>query len=581
MNEAMKAEEKPEKEELFLPELPAGESRFHQLIDLISSLISLSHTVKAFPAKWKSIRTRLEQLNSSIIAAENCNPSENSAFSNIILSILSSVIKCHDLARRCINLSYSGKLLMHSDLDVVLANFGRHLNDFTKIYTSGILINKCAIVVSKPSAGAGIDDMKFYIRDLFTRLKIGDCKMKHQALIALNELLLEDAKYAKIIVETEEIVGLLVSFLEFEELGIQEESAKAIMVIASFNSYKGILIEASVIAPLIQVLEVGSDLGKETAARALQKLTENSNNAWSISAHGGVTLLLKICSECTGREQLISSACHILNNLAGVDDIRRFLIEEGAISVVVKLSRSKHEVLQIRVVEFLQTMASGDDSVRQMIIREGGIWPLLQVLDPRSSFSTKTREVALLAIDNLCFVSHTSINTLMGSEFLSWIIFFMRNGDISIQESAAKTSFCLSGTSDETRKAMGDTGFMPELVKLLNSKSPEIRELAAKALLNMVLLPRNRKRFIHENPNVIRVLQLLNPEDEKSDNKKLLLSLLMLLTNSNTARRKIASSEYNKNLEKLAEAGVIDAKRIIKKLSENRFRTILSGIWKA
>lgn len=169
----------------------------------------------------------------------------------------------------------------------------------------------------------------------------------------------------------------------------------------------------------------------------------------------------------------------------------------------------------------------------------------------------------------------------MGSEFLSWVLFFIRNGDIYIQESAAKTVFCLSGTSEETKKAMGDAGFLVELVKLLDSKSSEIRELAVKALLNMVSIPRNQKRFIQENSNVIRVLQLLDPEDEKSDNKKLLLSLLMSLTNSNTARRKIASSIYNKNLEKLAGAGVTDAKRIIKKLSENRFRTILRGILNA
>lgn len=577
MNKAMKEDKAAE--ELLLHELPGGESKLRQTADLIYSLICLSHSVKAFPAKWQSIRAKLEQLNSSLISAENCNSGENPPFSDIIQCIFSTAIECHDLARRCINLSYSGKLLMHSDLDIILAKFNLHLNDLTQIYTSGILTNTRAMVVSRPVLGAGLKDMKFYVRDLSSRLKIGDYEMKRQALIALNEILRENDKYVKIVVEVGEIVGLLINFLEFGELGIQEESAQAVSVIASFNSYKGILVNASVIAPLIRVLEVGSELGKENAARALDKLTQNSDNAWSVSAHGGVTVLLKICRDNNANREMINSACSILRNLASVDEIRRFMIEEGAISAFMELLRSKDEVLQIRSIEFLQTIACGDETARQMVMREGGIRLLIRVLDPRSSFSSKMREIAMRAIDNLCFTSPTCINALLGSEFLNWVLFFIRNGDISIQESAAKTAFRLCGISEAATKVMGDAGFLPVLVKLLDAKSSEIRELAAEALAKMVSIPRNRKKFIQEDSNVVRVLQLLNPDD--SSTNRYFLSLLMSLTNSSTARRKIASSIYLKHLEKLSEAGVTDAKRIIRKLSENRFRSILSGIWNA
>ncbi|KAJ4963353.1 hypothetical protein NE237_023292 [Protea cynaroides] len=84
--------------------------------------------------------------------------------------------------------------------------------------------------------GACRDDMKFYVRDLLTRLKIGDCKMKSQALIALNEVLSEDENYVRIIIETSEIISLLMNFLEFLEIEIQEESVKAISVVVGFDS---------------------------------------------------------------------------------------------------------------------------------------------------------------------------------------------------------------------------------------------------------------------------------------------------------------------------------------------------------
>ncbi|KAG4950403.1 hypothetical protein JHK85_044307 [Glycine max] len=74
--------------------------------------------------------------------------------------------------------------------------------------------------------------------------------------------------------------------------------------------------------------------------------------------------------------------------------------------------------------------------------------------------------------------------------------------------------------------SMGDAGFMLEFVKFLNAKSFEVREMAAEALSGMVIVPRNRK----------------------------------------SGRKKIVSSGYAKNIEKLADAEVSsDANRLVKK----------------
>ncbi|XP_010268856.1 PREDICTED: vacuolar protein 8-like [Nelumbo nucifera] len=556
-----------------------GESLLRRLIQLILSLISFTHTIKVFTVKWQSIRNKLEDLNSGLIAAENCNLGENSSILDLIPSIESTVNDCYDIARRCVNLSYSGKLLMQSDLDVLSAKFDLHSKNLTAIYTCGILHGN-ALVVSKPGIGANRDDMKFYVRDLLTRLKIGDSGMKSQALMALNEVVAEDEKYVRIVVETGEVINLLVNFLEFAEREIQEESARAISVIAGFDTYKGVVVGAGVIAPLIRVLESGSDLAKERAARAMQKLTENSDNAWSVSAHGGVTALLKFCTSCDGRGGVsIVPACGVLKNLAGVEEIKRFMVEEGAISAFVKLIRSKDEASQINAIEFLQIMASDDEPIRQMVIRDGGIHLLVRNLDPRSSSSSKARETALKTIESLCFASASSLNVLIGYGFLDRLLYFLRNSEVSIQELTVKLALRLCGKSEETKKAMGDAGFMRELVRLLDAKSFEVREMAAEALNCLISVPRNRKRFIQEDDGIVRILQLLDLGEVKSGKNKLMLSALMSLTSCNSGRRKILNSGYLKNLEKLAEAEITDAKRIVRKLTTNRFRSILTGIW--
>ncbi|KAJ0018448.1 hypothetical protein Pint_10747 [Pistacia integerrima] len=477
---------------------PFDKTNLRQAIEFISSLISLSYSVKVFSVKWQLIRSKLEELNSGLIAVENCDSCENSALSNLIPAILVTVKDCYDLARICVDLSYSGKLLMQSDLDVISTKFDQHVKNLSGIYSAGVLAHGFAIIVSRP-----------------------------------NE------KYVKLVVfEVNEIVNILVNFLDSLDMEIQEEATRVVYVISGFDSYKNVLIGAGVIGPLIRVLENGNDYGKEFAARSLQKLTENSDNAWSVSAHGGVTVLLKICS-----------------------------------------SGSKDEVVQINSIEFIQNISYGDESIRQTVIREGGIRLLMRVLDPKSSFSSKTRETALRAIEKLCFCSLNSINILMKCGFMEELLYFLRKGDVSIQELALKVAFRLCGTSEEAKKAMGDAGFMAEFVRLLDAKSYEVREMAIQALSNMVSVPKNRKRFAQDDRNIGLLLQLLDKEDENSGNKKFLLSILMSLTSCNSARRKIATSGYLKNIEKLAEAEVSGAKRLVRKLSTNRFRSMLSGIW--
>lgn len=554
-------------------------SSLRQTIEFLSSLISLSHSIKVFAAKWQSIRSKLEDLNGGLIAVENCDSDDNPAIRELVLNLMVTITECYDLARRCVDFSYSGKLLMQSDLDVISSKFDAHSKRLSEIYDAGILTVGFALVVSRPNFGACREDMRFYVRDLVTRMKIGDSEMKRQALMNLHLAMTEDEKYVNAIAELGDVVNVIANFLDSPETEIQEGSAKVMSVIAGFDSCKNVLIGAGAIAPLVRVLESGNEPGKEASARCLMKLTENSDNAWSVSAHGGVTALLKICSLPDCRAELIGPACGVLKNLTGVEEMRRFMAEEGAISTFTKLARSKDETVQISSIELLNNIAFGDEVIREMVVKEGGIRALLRVIEPRSPCSSKTRETALRAIQNLCFASNSLVGILLNYSFVDHLIFFLRNGEVSVQELALKIAVRLSATSEEAKKALGDAGFMQELVKFLDSKSFEVREMAVEALSGMVLVPRNRKRFAQDDRNIGLILQLLDPEQENSGNRKLLLSILMSLTSSHSGRRKISSSGHLKNVEKLAEAEVYDAKKLVRKLSTNRFRSMFRGIW--
>lgn len=565
----------------------AGEEKLRRAISDMSSLISLSHAIRVFPVKWQLIRTKLEELNSALIAAENCHSGESQPLSDLIAAVSSTVSGCLDLAGRCINVSYSGKLLMQSDLDLAISKLDTHIKQLSAIYAAvGILSNRFALVVSKPGVGATRDDMRFYIKDLLTRLKIGDCEMKRQALASLNEIVGNDERYIKVIVDLElsDLVTLLANFLDSNDAVIREEAAISVAAIAGFEAeaYRGVLVSSGVIAPLIRVVETGSLRAKVYTIRSLEKLTQNGDNAWALSAHGGVTALLNLC-KCPKEDEscveLIGPSCWVLKNLVGVDEITRFMIEQGAIPAFIKLLKGKDEIAQIGSAEFLQSLASGDEHVRHLIVKEGGARALVRILDPKSVSSFKSRETAFRAIENLCFESVDYVNLLISYGFLEQLLYFLRKGDISIQELAFKSASKLCGTSEDARKSMGDAGFMPEFIKFLEAKSYEIREMAAQALSAMVMVPKNRKKFTREDHNIRLILQLLDLKEGNSGNFKFLLSILMSISSCNHARRKITHSGYVNNIEKLADAGISDAKKIVRKLSANRFKSMLNGIW--
>ncbi|XP_010480429.1 PREDICTED: uncharacterized protein LOC104759169 [Camelina sativa] len=305
---------------------------------------------------------------------------------------------------------------MQSDLDFMSRKLERHVKSLSLVYSAEILSRGFAIVVSKPSGKACRDDMRFYIRDLLTRMKIGDLEMKKQALIRLNESMGEDDRYVKIVVEP-------------------------------------VLIRSCVVGPLVRVLENGNVVGRVASARCLMNLTDNSENVWSVSAYGGVAALLKICSCGEFGGELIASSCGVLRNLVGVEEIKRYMIEEDMVSTFVKLIGSKDEVVQVNSIDLLSRMCSSDEQSREILVREGGIQELVLVSDPNSFSSSKSKEMALRAIHNLCFGSVSYLNALLsGSRFLDHLLYLLRNGEICVQESALKVTSRLCSLPTEVKR---------------------------------------------------------------------------------------------------------------------------------
>ena len=532
------------------------QGRLAAALDAINSLISASFSASLFPLKWQLIRDRLNRLHAGLaditIVAASDGGERHEAFDGLLRDVADAVREARELVPRSQGRHYGGgKLRLRSDLDVVASTLDAHVARLDEVSASGSLTRARALVVPRPCAGASRDDVRFYVRDLFARLRVGGAEMRREAAAALNEVLRDDEKCVRVVVsDVADGISVLVGLLECQDACVQEEALDAVSVIAGFDPYKGDLVVGGVIAPVIRVIDSGAGPAvKGRAARVLGKLTENADNAWAVAAHGGVTALVNVCSDhrASGGE-LVCAACRVLRSLVGVDEIRKYMVADArAVPVLVSLLQGPaDDAAQIQAMELLAVIASGDSSSREVVLREGAVDSLVRSLDPGIPRSSKAREVALRAIDAICFSSPDSIDRLVGAVFLNRVLFFLRNGDSTLQHCALKAAHRLCHVSEETKKAMGDAGFMPELVGIVQAaKSLETREMAAEALCAMMSVHRNRKRFVQDERNVAQVLQLLGPGEEKpSPAKRFLLSTLVHLADSSSGRRKIMSSEH-------------------------------------
>lgn len=558
------------------------ETNLEKALEILTSLISSSYSTQCFPLKWQLIRAKLEELHSSL---SHVTITPNSDPSPFVQSFISTLDEIRLVAVHSSDKSYNGgRLLLMSNLSKIISMLDFHIKELLETFSPGVdLAHSHAIVPVKPVVGARLDYIKFFIKDMFSRLAIASSDVKAQTLATLGEFLSEDERYVQILTqEIDDGIEILVNLLESEDVVIKEEALGVVSVIAGFGLYRGSLVRAGVMGPLVCALEKGGTvLGKERAVHALSKLTENSENVWSFLAHGGVSeIVLNLkCSKAdaiVSTDDLISSIFVIMRNLIRVDEIKRFVVDEGAVQVLINLLKMKQlqENCKIRVVELLGEIYCNDEMNKRKIVDESLIASLIELLDPNLPFCLKTREVSLKFIQSLLpyFVPDAAL--------VRCIVFYLKIEDSTIQESALKIVWQLCKVSDQYKHSISESGVLIELLQLVGAKSFQVREMAAETISNLATANHVRQTFMQDEESLKELMRLLDPNESKSATTKFLLSVLMSLSESSYGRIKIISSGYVGNLEKLAEFGESDAKKIMKKLStSSRFQSVFGKIW--
>lgn len=420
-------------------------------------------------------------------------------------------------------------------------------------------------IVSTSSTASKRETVRVESRNLITRLQIGTIESKKSAMDSLLGLLQEDDKNVLIAV-AQGMVPVLVRLLDSSSSAeIKEKTVTAIARVSTVDSSKHVLIAEglSLLNDLLRVLESGSGFAKEKACIALIALSHSKENARAIGSRGGISSLLEICQAGTPSSQAIAAG--VLRNLAVFSDIRENFIEENAVSILLALASSGTALAQEHAIGCLCNLVKEDEHLKILVAREGGIESLKNFWD--SAPVIRSLEVAVEFLRSLVS-SQRIAEVLIAVGFLSRIIAVLNCGVLGVRIAAAKAVYDL-GFNTKTRKELGECGVIPPLIRMLDGKAIEEREVAAKALSTVVAYAGNRRIFRKEERGIVSTVLLLDPLVQNLD-KTYAISILSSLVHSKKCRKQMVASGACIYLQKLVEMDVEGAKKLLESIGRGK-----------
>lgn len=525
--------------------------------ELAPSAIADASMVKVFAGRWSIIRKKLEQLPAQLTnLTESAGFTSNALSKELLQRIVGSLIETKDLAQKCIEETFGGKLQMQSSLDSLAMKLGLNLRDCELLIRSGVLRDATA---TRTASRTSREAVKWNVKEVLARLQIGSLDSKQKALESLLELMQEDDKNVLVVAGQDGCILTVMNLLDSGVPAVREKAAAAVSRLAQVDSCEHLLVTEGVLAPLVRLLESGSPLAKEKAASALKCLTSTQENGRSVAAHGGVPALLEICQSGTPGAQ--AAAAGAIKNLACFSEVRQIVVEEGAIPVLIGLVTSGTPVAQGHACDGLQNLSSTDEQLRHAIASQGAINALLMYFD--TSSSPKAKEVAMGALRNLA-ASGAIVEQLLTLGLLPRLVIALRSGISTVQQVAASAA-CHLARSMELRRTLGEAGCIPPLVRMLEGKTCATQEWAAQAIYNLILADSNRRAFCKEDRSISRMVQLLDPSNV-SVAKKFPISALLCLSGSKKCRKQMIAAGARTYLGKLADVEVIGARKLLERL---------------
>ncbi|CAH8316486.1 unnamed protein product [Eruca vesicaria subsp. sativa] len=526
---------------------------------LIPSVLQKSKTVPNFSGRWKTIISKIRQIPGCLsdLSSHPCF-SKNKLCNEQLQSVAKTLNEAMELAELCLTENYEGKLRMQSNLDALSGKLDLNLRDCMVLIKTGVLGEATLpLYISSSSETPKISSLK----ELLARLQIGHSESKQNALENLIRVMQEDEKMVMPLMGRANVAALVQ--LLTGATRIREKAVTLISVLAESGHCDEWLVSEGVLPPLVRLIESGSLEAKEKAAIAIQRLSITEENAREIAGQGGITPLMELCKTGDSVSQAASAAA--LKNISGVAELRELLAEEGMVGVSIHLLNNGILLgSREHMAQCLQNLTASTEALREAIVSEGGVKSLLAYID-----GPLPQEPAVTALRNL--IPSVDTETWMALNLLPRLAHVLSSGSLGAQQAAA-SAVCRFCSSPETKRLVGESGCVPVMVKLLESKSNGCREAAAQAIAGLVTEGRIRRELRRDGKSVTNLVMLLDSNPGNTA-KKYAVAALTELAGSEKSKRVMVSYGAIGYLKKLSEMEVMGADKLLEKLERGKLRS--------
>ncbi|XVF81869.1 hypothetical protein PTKIN_Ptkin15bG0190300 [Pterospermum kingtungense] len=230
---------------------------------------------------------------------------------------------------------------------------------------------------------------------LVSMLGVGSPESHHEsALLALLNLAVKDEKNKVRIVEAGALEPVI-SFLQNENLSLQESATAALLTLSASVNNKPIIGASGAIPLLVDILKNGSAQAKVDAVMALSNLSTYPDNLTVIFGTSPIPYVVSLLKTCKKSSKTAEKCCSLIESLVGFEEGRIALTgEEFGVLAVVEVLENGTVLAREHAVGALLTMCDSDRcKYREPILSEGVIPGLLELTvqgTPKSQTKAQT-----------------------------------------------------------------------------------------------------------------------------------------------------------------------------------------------
>ncbi|KAJ3671829.1 hypothetical protein LUZ60_007908 [Juncus effusus] len=524
---------------------PTSEELLQASLTLLSTLPSPSSS--PLRRKFPSITTSTTRLLSSLPSLPLTTP----LALPLLASLVDTLTRLHSLG----SCPPTGKLQLQSELSACASALELLASDAD------------LLVCSEDGSSDG---------DLISRLQVGPISSR---LAALDSLLSDQSATSASSLQS--AVPSLLKLLEpSASLEAREKATSAFAKLCSLSATSSHdIITSNEVGPILlthlsRLLDSGTtgtgpSILTENVCTVLQTLTLIRENAVALASRGGVGPLLEICQAGTPSAQ--ASAAGVLKNLARIETLKNYFVEENAIVILINICELGTPNAKNNIIGCLCNLAGPTEEESQdlkiRLFKDGVLECVkgfldLEIQDDEGNWDLESGICLVRQLASFRYIAEIITN----NGFIPYITSALDDVKSSVRIEAALALAELASTGKVIKEICES---IPKLVKMLENKIPKEREAGAKALAHLMPVSGYRRIFRKDEGGIVNVVQLLDPLTRDVE-RKYPVSILLSLSQSRKCRKQMVAAGACGYLRGSLVIEVEGAKKLLECLGRGR-----------